>query len=71
MPNISSLNVNGRKVPVNVDPQASLLTVLRDYLNFTGTKYGCGEAQCGACTVSGGEFRVRRDCESRAPAQSG
>ena len=51
MPNISSLNVNGRKVPVNVDSQTSLLTVLRDYLNFTGTKYGCGEAQCGACTV--------------------
>lgn len=51
MPNISSLNVNGRKVPVNVDSQTSLLTVLRDYLNFTGAKYGCGEAQCGACTV--------------------
>ncbi|HKR14947.1 MAG TPA: (2Fe-2S)-binding protein [Pyrinomonadaceae bacterium] len=51
MGNVSSLNVNGRKLPVNVDSQASLLTVLRDYLNLTGTKYGCGEAQCGACTV--------------------
>ena len=48
---VSSLNVNGRKLPVNVDAQTSLLTVLRDYLNLTGTKYGCGEALCGACTV--------------------
>jgi aerobic-type carbon monoxide dehydrogenase small subunit (CoxS/CutS family) len=51
MPNTTSLSVNGRKVPVNVDSQTSLLVVLRDYLHMTGTKYGCGEAQCGACTV--------------------
>jgi aerobic-type carbon monoxide dehydrogenase small subunit (CoxS/CutS family) len=51
MPNISSLNVNGKKLPVNVDAQTSLLSVLRDFLGLTGTKYGCGEAQCGACTV--------------------
>ena len=51
MSNITSLSVNGRKLPVNVDAQTSLLSVLRDYLNLTGTKYGCGEAQCGACTV--------------------
>jgi len=49
--NISSLNVNGKKLPVNADAQTSLLTVLRNHLNLTGTKYGCGEAQCGACTV--------------------
>ena len=51
MGNITSLTVNGRKLPLNVDSRTSLLTVLRDYLNMTGTKYGCGEAQCGACTV--------------------
>jgi aerobic-type carbon monoxide dehydrogenase small subunit (CoxS/CutS family) len=51
MGNITSLTVNGRKLPLNVDSQTSLLTVLRDYLNLTGTKYGCGEAQCGVCTV--------------------
>jgi len=51
MPNVTSLDVNGKKLPVNVDSQVSLLFVLRDYLNLTGTKYGCGETQCGACTV--------------------
>jgi len=51
MPNVTSLNVNGKKLSLNVDAQASLLVVLRDNLNLTGTKYGCGEAQCGACTV--------------------
>jgi nicotinate dehydrogenase subunit A len=51
MANVTSLNVNGRKLPLNVDSQTSLLSVLRDNLNLIGTKYGCGEAQCGACTV--------------------
>ncbi|PWT88539.1 MAG: ferredoxin [Blastocatellia bacterium] len=51
MPNVTSLNVNGKKLQVNVDAQASLLAVLRNDLDLTGTKYGCGEAQCGACTV--------------------
>ncbi len=43
--------VNGTRFPIDVDPQQSLLSVLRDELDLTGTKYGCGEAQCGACTV--------------------
>jgi aerobic-type carbon monoxide dehydrogenase small subunit (CoxS/CutS family) len=51
MARVTSLNVNGKKTALDVDSSASLLTVLRDTLNLTGTKYGCGEAQCGACTV--------------------
>jgi isoquinoline 1-oxidoreductase subunit alpha len=47
----TTLNVNGKKLRVDVDPQTPLLYVLRDHLNLTGTKYGCGEARCGACTV--------------------
>jgi aerobic-type carbon monoxide dehydrogenase small subunit (CoxS/CutS family) len=51
MAKVSALNVNGKKLTVDVDSSVSLLTVLRDHLDLTGTKYGCGEAQCGACTV--------------------
>jgi len=46
-----TLTVNGKAHAVDVDPQTPLLWVLRDTLNLTGTKYGCGIAQCGACTV--------------------
>ena len=46
-----TLTVNGRSRSVNVDPDTPLLWVLRDELRLTGTKYGCGEGQCGACTV--------------------
>jgi aerobic-type carbon monoxide dehydrogenase small subunit (CoxS/CutS family) len=45
------LQVNGMKRRIRVDPARTLLSVLRDDLDLTGTKYGCGEAQCGACTV--------------------
>jgi isoquinoline 1-oxidoreductase alpha subunit len=45
------LNVNGKTVQANADPRTPLLWVLRDTLGLTGTKYGCGIAQCGACTV--------------------
>ena len=47
----TELNVNGKKLSADVDPQTPLLYVLRDYLNLTGTKYGCGESKCGACSV--------------------
>jgi isoquinoline 1-oxidoreductase alpha subunit len=46
-----SLSVNDKDVSVDVDPQTPLLWVLRDTLGLTGTKYGCGAALCGACTV--------------------
>lgn len=50
MPSIS-LSVNGRKQSVEADPQTPLLWILRDALGLTGTKFGCGRAFCGACTV--------------------
>ena len=46
-----SLNVNGKHVEVDAEPDTPLLWVLRDRLDMTGTKYGCGMALCGACTV--------------------
>ena len=45
------LNINGKRHEVTVDPDVALLTVLRDYIGLTGSKYGCGEGACGACTV--------------------
>lgn len=45
------LNVNGKELRVRADDEESLLSVLRNRLEITGTKYGCGEGQCGACTV--------------------
>lgn len=46
-----NLNINGKQQSVDVDPKTPLLWVLREHLNLVGTKYGCGIAQCGACTV--------------------
>ena len=46
-----SLDINGSKQVVDVDPNTPVLWVLRDHLNLVGTKYGCGIAQCGACTI--------------------
>ncbi len=45
------LNINGKAVKADVEPDTPLLWVLRDTLQLTGTKYGCGQALCGACTV--------------------
>ncbi len=46
-----NLNVNGKKQVLDIDPTTPLLWVLRDHLNLVGTKFGCGMAMCGACTV--------------------
>ena len=51
MPSTISLTVNGKKQSITTDPQRPLLQVLREDLGLTGTKYGCGEGRCGACTV--------------------
>ncbi len=51
MSRITNLHVNGKDLPVDADGERSLLSVLRDDLDLTGSKYGCGEGQCGACTV--------------------
>ena len=51
MPRITELDVNGSKRRVDSDADRTLLSVLRDDLNLTGAKYGCGEGECGACSV--------------------
>jgi aerobic-type carbon monoxide dehydrogenase small subunit (CoxS/CutS family) len=51
MPRITELDVNGSKRRIDADSDRTLLSVLRDDLDLTGTKYGCGEGQCAACTV--------------------
>ena len=51
MQRISELHVNGNKLRIDAETDRSLLSVLRDDLDLTGSKYGCGEGQCGACTV--------------------
>ena len=48
---MARLTINGRSLEVNVNPNTPLLWALREQVGLTGTKYGCGVAQCGACTV--------------------
>ena len=56
------LEINGKRYTVQSDPETPLLSALRDELGLTGTKYGCGEGQCGACTVLVGGT-PRRSCQ--------
>lgn len=51
MANVTELRINGSKRTLNAEGERTLLSVLRDDLELTGAKYGCGEGQCGACTV--------------------
>jgi aerobic-type carbon monoxide dehydrogenase small subunit (CoxS/CutS family) len=64
------LVINGERRKVDADPTRTLLSVLRDDLGLTGTKYGCGESQCGACTVLV-DGRARRACVTRLDALRG
>ena len=54
-----TLTINGKQMQVDVDPSTPLLWVLRDQLDLTGTKFGCGISQCGACTVHLGKVAMR------------
>jgi len=64
------LNVNGKDHDVDVDPDIPLLWVLREDLGLTGTKYGCGMALCGACTVHV-DGQAKRSCVTPASAAQG
>jgi len=66
----SEIEVNGKRYPVAYDPETPLLYVLRDELGLTGSKYGCGEGQCGACTVLLGAT-PRRSCQIPVSAAVG
>jgi aerobic-type carbon monoxide dehydrogenase small subunit (CoxS/CutS family) len=65
-----TLLVNGKEYTADVAPEETLLNVLRDRLELTGTKYGCGEGQCGACTVLLDGSAVR-SCRTQVSAAAG
>ena len=67
---MAALSVNGKTHQVDVDPNTPLLWVLRDTIGLTGTKYGCGIAQCGACTVHL-DGRAVRSCVTPVSMASG
>lgn len=64
------LVINGQRTRVSVDPERPLLYVLRNELDYTGAKYGCGEGQCGACTVLVDGI-ARRSCLTTAGSVAG
>ena len=64
------LNINNKNYTVNVSPEDNLLTVLRNHLDLTGSKYGCGEGSCGACTVLI-DGKATRSCVTPANSATG
>lgn len=70
MPRVIELQINGTRRRIEADPERSLLSVLRDDLELTGAKYGCGEGQCGACTVLI-DGRATRSCITQFGALAG
>jgi aerobic-type carbon monoxide dehydrogenase small subunit (CoxS/CutS family) len=70
MPQRFDLEVNGRRRSVEAEADIPLLAVLRDYLGLTGSKYGCGEGQCGACTILI-DGTARRSCITPVSAATG
>ena len=70
MKKITEIRVNGVKCPIDADEDRTLLSVLREDLDLTGTKYGCGEGQCGACTVLI-DGHPARSCRTRIGAAPG
>jgi aerobic-type carbon monoxide dehydrogenase small subunit (CoxS/CutS family) len=70
MASITELNVNGTRRKVEADADRTLLSVLRDDLDLTGTKYGCGEGQCAACTVLV-EGQPTKSCITKVGAVAG
>ncbi len=70
MPTAYALRINGQSFSVRADPDTKLLCILREQLDLTGTKYGCGEGQCGACTVLI-DGRAHRSCMTPVSTISG
>jgi aerobic-type carbon monoxide dehydrogenase small subunit (CoxS/CutS family) len=69
MATVKELHVNGARRPIDADPERTLLSVLRDDLDLTGCKYGCGEGRCGACTVLV-DGRLTRSCSTTVESAS-
>jgi aerobic-type carbon monoxide dehydrogenase small subunit (CoxS/CutS family) len=70
MAGVTELQINGKRREVSAEPERSLLSVLRDDLELTGAKYGCGEGECGACTVLV-DGRPVRSCRTRVGSVAG
>jgi isoquinoline 1-oxidoreductase alpha subunit len=68
---MANLRINGRDVAVDADPDTPLLWVIRDHVNLTGTKFGCGAGLCGACTVHLDGAAVRSCITALADAAGG